>query len=113
MPTEKYIENKTDMIIKTETIYNLLSGQVTILNKLVQDILRRYQTEGDNEKHLKESFLTIIEATEKVVEAQQILTNGQKAKGLANFIKRTKANFKSRDMAESKTVTVQSGAHYG
>lgn len=105
MPTEKYFGNETDMIIKMDAIYSLLAGQVTILNKLVQDAVQRYQTEGDNEKPLTDSFFTMIEALEKVVEAQQILTNGKKTKGLADFIKRTKANLKSLDMAVDKTAT--------
>lgn len=95
----QYIENKTDMVMKYKALFNLLNGQNTIMESIVKDALRRNQVEGDNDRQLIEGFFTLIEAIEKVVTVQQILTTGEKPTQLANYLKNLKNAFKAMDMA--------------
>lgn len=88
--------------MKYRALYDLLNGQTNVLKATIKDALNRYDTQGDNEKVMIEGFFALVEAVEKVVTAQMILTGNEKPTELSEFLKRTKQAFKALDMAMIK-----------
>lgn len=98
----KYIESTTDMIMKYEALFGMLTGQIAVTETRIKEALIRCEKVGDNDRSLILGFFTLLEAIEKVVEVQMVLSDKKKPNGLIDFIKKTKATFKALDVAATK-----------
>ena len=101
----RYINNKTDMILKINALFDMLSGQIDFLKDIIGEALTRYEQKGDNEKQLIDAFFTLTELIERVVSTQQALKGNGYNADLMAFLNQTKEAFKRLDMAMTKKET--------
>ncbi len=86
--------------------FNLLTGQIGILEQDIKKALEEYDANGTNGKPLTESFFIVCEAIERVLQAQAMLNGGKQTTDLAAYIAQLKAAFKAIDaMAEGTRGT--------